>query len=97
MPNAWRAEPPKAPFSVDTAEYVSAMITRFLEEKDFEAYACQAENYPLRPPYEPIENSRRKQARHISIPSFQGRKTTNDPLDSKPPYISPHSRLNRNY
>ena len=32
-------------FCVDTADHVSAMISRFLEEKDFESYVRDAGNY----------------------------------------------------
>lgn len=37
----------KGVYRVDTADQVSAMITRFLEEKDFESYVQDIENYPL--------------------------------------------------
>lgn len=33
-------------YTVDTAEKVSEMITRFLIEKDFESYAMDIGNYP---------------------------------------------------
>lgn len=32
-------------YRVDTADQVSAMITRFLEEKDFDTYVKNKENY----------------------------------------------------
>lgn len=32
-------------FHIDTAEFVSAMISRFLREKDFESYAQDENNY----------------------------------------------------
>ncbi len=32
-------------YRIDTADSVSAMITRFLDEKDFEAYAKDIDNY----------------------------------------------------
>lgn len=36
---------PQGSFHIDTAEFVSAMISRFLKEKDFESYAQDANNY----------------------------------------------------
>lgn len=36
----------KGVYRVDTAEVVSGMITKFLLEKDFEAYAMDVANYP---------------------------------------------------
>ena len=32
-------------FPIDTADFVSALISRFLEEKDFESYARDDNNY----------------------------------------------------
>ena len=32
-------------YRIDTADQVSAMITRFLDEKDFEAYVKDIDNY----------------------------------------------------
>ena len=32
-------------YHVDTAEYVSAMINRFLVEKDFDSYVMNIDNY----------------------------------------------------
>lgn len=34
-------------YQVDTADQVSAMITRFLDEKDFDSFVKEAENYNL--------------------------------------------------
>jgi hypothetical protein len=33
-------------YRVDTADQVSAMITRFLDEKEFERYVQDIDNYP---------------------------------------------------
>lgn len=35
----------KGHYRIDTAELASAMISRFLAEKDFESYVSQRENY----------------------------------------------------
>jgi hypothetical protein len=45
--NAKRTAPIAAngTFHVDTADYVSAMISRFLVEKDFESYVMNIDNY----------------------------------------------------
>jgi ribosome maturation factor RimP len=32
-------------YHIDTAEYVSAMISRFLDEKDFDSFVLNIENY----------------------------------------------------
>lgn len=34
-------------YHVDTADFVSTMISRFLEEKDFESFVMNIENYAL--------------------------------------------------
>lgn len=34
-------------YLVDTADQVSAMVTRFLEENDFESYVKNIDNYPI--------------------------------------------------
>ena len=36
----------KGHYKVDTADAVAKMISRFLLDKDFEAFASDAENYP---------------------------------------------------
>ncbi|MGD9368839.1 MAG: hypothetical protein PVH87_24260 [Desulfobacteraceae bacterium] len=33
-------------YHVDTADYVSAMISRFLAERDFDSFVMDADNYP---------------------------------------------------
>lgn len=45
--NAKRTAPKGAngTYHVDTADYVSAMISRFLVEKDFDSYVMNIENY----------------------------------------------------
>jgi hypothetical protein len=45
--NAKRTAPKAAngTYHVDTADYVSAMISRFLMEKDFESYVMNIDNY----------------------------------------------------
>ena len=37
----------KGTFHIDTADFVSEMISRFLKEKDFESYAQDENNYAL--------------------------------------------------
>lgn len=34
-------------YHVDTADQVSAMVTRFLDEKDFDQYVLDRDNYPI--------------------------------------------------
>lgn len=34
-------------YHVDTADFVSSMISRFLEEKDFDSFVMNIENYTL--------------------------------------------------
>ena len=36
----------KGHYKLDTADAVGKMISRFLLEKDFEAFACDENNYP---------------------------------------------------
>ena len=36
----------KGRYKVDTSDAVGTMISRFLPEKDFEAYVCDEGNYP---------------------------------------------------
>ena len=45
--NAKRTAPKSAngTYHVDTADYVSVMISRFLAEKDFESYVMNIDNY----------------------------------------------------
>ena len=43
----------KGTFHIDTADFVSAMISRFLKEKDFESYAQDENNYALSTADEP--------------------------------------------
>lgn len=37
----------KGVYRLDTADQLSAMVTRFLEEKDFDSYVQNIDNYPL--------------------------------------------------
>ena len=34
-------------YKIDTAELLSAMISRFLVERDFDAYVAEHQNYPM--------------------------------------------------
>lgn len=41
---------PKSPdgtYRVDTADYVGAMVTRFLEDRDFDSFVMDIENYAV--------------------------------------------------
>ncbi len=45
--NAKRTAPknPDGTYRVDTADYVGAMVSRFLEEKDFDGFVMDIDNY----------------------------------------------------
>jgi hypothetical protein len=47
------SETAKGTFHIDTADFVSAMISHFLDEKNFESYAHDEKNYPQPPVVDP--------------------------------------------